>query len=50
MTTIEPKSDGEVMDELIAIINTDGEKATDGECLEQAYVLLQEWSQQQGGY
>jgi hypothetical protein len=39
----EPKSDGEVMDELIAITETDGELATDGECLLQAYTLLQQW-------
>lgn len=49
----EAKTDGEWMDELFAIVNTDGHKATDGECLEQAYVLLQEWfqewSQAQGG-
>jgi hypothetical protein len=45
----EDKTDGEVMDELIAITQTDGEKATDTECLEQAYALLKEWSQRQKG-
>lgn len=43
----EPKSDGEVMDELIAITETDGELATDGECLLRAYTLLQQWSRPQ---
>lgn len=47
--TDETKSDGEWMDELIAIINTDGQEANDTELLEWAYALLQEWSQAQGG-
>ena len=44
---IGPKTDGEWMDELIAIINTDGQEATDGDCLEWAYALLQEWAKAQ---
>ena len=47
MNPTEPKSDGEVMDELIAIINTDGQQANDTECLEWAYALLHEWITEQ---
>ena len=46
----ETKTDGEWLDDLYAILNQDGNQATDTDCLEQAYVLLQEWSQQKGGY
>ena len=40
-------TDGEVLDWLIAIINTDGSEMTDGECLGAMLDILLEWERRQ---
>lgn len=36
-------TDGEMLDKVIGVIETDGQEMTDGECLEAIYVLLREY-------